>query len=173
MPFLTPKITITAFDDETWSLDHPLIYQGQTQTFTVPAGFCTDFATVPRVAVWLIPKYGKWTLAAILHDYFCTIGIEQGLVTPVETDGLFRRIMRELGVSPARRWLMWTGVRWGALFNPKRRAGWHKTAIPVLALSVVALPIVAIPAVLIMCSLLVFHVVDLLTGGGNKLSLKT
>jgi hypothetical protein len=60
-----------------------------------PAGFRTDLATVPRVVTWLIPRFGVYTLAAILHDWLCTEGIRSGAVTSREADGIFRRVMRE------------------------------------------------------------------------------
>jgi hypothetical protein len=36
----------------------PLVHRGRGDTFVVPAGFRTDFATVPRLIVWLIPRLG-------------------------------------------------------------------------------------------------------------------
>ncbi|HEY4631862.1 MAG TPA: DUF1353 domain-containing protein [Blastococcus sp.] len=32
-----------------WSLVDDLVYQGRWERFVIPAGFRTDFATVPRV----------------------------------------------------------------------------------------------------------------------------
>ena len=56
-----------------WMLVEPFSYHAARDTFTVPAGFVTDFASVPRVFVWLLPRYGRWTQAAILHDYLCDL----------------------------------------------------------------------------------------------------
>jgi hypothetical protein len=36
---------------------------------TVPNGFCTDLASVPRLYWSLLPKTGKYAYAAIVHDY--------------------------------------------------------------------------------------------------------
>lgn len=38
-------------------------------TFKIPKGFVTDFASVPRVFWALLPPWGKYGKAAILHDY--------------------------------------------------------------------------------------------------------
>ena len=69
------------------------------------------------------------------------MGIPQNAISAVDADGLFRRSMRELGVPPVMRWLMWTGVRWGALGNPVRRKGWWRTGAGVLLLTALALPL--------------------------------
>lgn len=36
---------------------------------TIPQGFITDLASVPRIVWWLIPPYGTYTINAIIHDY--------------------------------------------------------------------------------------------------------
>lgn len=56
-----------------------------------------------------------------------------------DADGLFRRIARESGAGLLLRWLLWTGVRWGALANPARRADWGRDAPAVTAISLLLL----------------------------------
>lgn len=123
-----------------WRLEQPLEYQGRDDTFLVPAGFETDFASVPRALVWLIPAYGDYTRAAILHDYLLTERL--GEISSTDIDGIFRRVLQELGTSFGRRWLMWAGVRWGAIFNPARRKGSLATAPKLALISALAMPIV-------------------------------
>ena len=160
MPFDPPTLTVRRTGEETWAVLEPLVYRGARDTFVVPAGFRTDFATVPRVAVWLIPRFGRYTLAAVLHDWLVTVGIRAGAVSSRDADGLFRRVLAEQGVPPVRRWLMWCGVRWGALANPLRRPGWWRDAPRLLVLSVLAAPIVVPPAVVISLALGVYTVVE-------------
>lgn len=165
MPFLPQSVDpaklveVGGEDADTWSLLRPLVYRGSTDTWTVPAGFRTDFASVPRALVWLAPRFGTFTPAAILHDWLCEDGIEQG-VHPVDVDGVFRRVMRELGVPVLLRWLMWCGVRWGALETPRRRRGWWRTAPLVLAISVLAAPLVVPPGLVILVALHVYAAVE-------------
>src|SRR4051812_30613155 len=140
MPFVPGSLTVSRVDAYGWALVDPLVYQGRWQRFVVPAGFRTDFATVPRVVTWLIPRFGVYTLAAILHDWLCTEGIASGAVTSRDADGIFRRVMRESGVPVLRRWLMWAGVRWGALASERRRQDWAASAPGVLAISLLAAP---------------------------------
>jgi len=115
---------------------------------------------VPRVVTWLVPRFGAYTLAAILHDWLVTAGIRSGAVTARQADGIFRRVMRESGVPVLRRWLMWAGVRWGALTDERRRAGWVASAPGVLAISLLAAPLVVPPAVVIAPGLVVYGLAE-------------
>jgi hypothetical protein len=164
VPFEPGSLTVSRVDADTWELVDELVYQGRRERFVVPAGFRTDFASVPRVVTWLVPRFGAYTLAAILHDWLCSEGIRSGAVTSREADGIFRRVMRESGVSVLRRWLMWTGVRWGALTDERRRAGWVFSAPGVLAITVLAAPLIVPPGIVILPSLLVFAVAERVVG---------
>ncbi|WP_394620977.1 DUF1353 domain-containing protein [Lentzea sp. JNUCC 0626] len=148
MPFLTNPVVACKPDGVSFQLVEHARYRGKVDDWTIPAGFGTDFATIPAVVSWAIPKLGAYTQAAIAHDYFCAAGILFGEISARDTDAVFRRIMRELGVDAVTRWLVWTGVRWGALFNPIRRPEWWKDAPAVLFLSLLAAPVI-VPASLL------------------------
>lgn len=110
MPFTSALVVTEAIGDSAqWDLVEPLRYEGNRDTFVVPVGFRTDFASVPRVLWTMFPPYGRYTKAAVVHDYLYV----SKLVSRADADGLFRRIMHELGVGRTRRWLMWSGVRLG------------------------------------------------------------
>jgi uncharacterized protein DUF1353 len=164
VPFETPDLVVRRVDAGTWAVVDPLVYRGARDRFVVPAGFRTDFASVPRVVTWLVPRFGAYTLAAILHDWLCSVGIASGVVTPREADGLFRRVMRESGVPVLRRWLMWAGVRWGALTDPQRRPGWWLSAPGVLAVTVLAAPVVLPPSLAIVPGLLAYALAEAVVG---------
>lgn len=94
----------------------------------VPAGFITDFASVPRVFWRLIgpptgygarAAYGK---AAVLHDFLYT---HPGPRDRKACDAFFLEAMTAAGVSPLRRHLMWAAVRIGgwAPWNRYRKVG--------------------------------------------------
>lgn len=164
MAFRTP-LQLMRTGSHRWTLTANLVYDGEWDTFVVPTGFVTDFATVPRIVQWLVPTYGKYTLAAVLHDWLCTVGIETKAISSTDADGIFRRVMRELDVPWLQRWLMWAGVRWGSVFNRKRRPGVLRDMPKVLALSLVALP-VTLPGVLgVAVGLGLFYTLVLLSGG--------
>ena len=73
------------------------------RTIWVPAGYVTDFASIPRVGRWLIPPFGRHAIAAVVHDWLYSIG-EPG--RRGEADDIFRDALRELGVGVARRNIM-------------------------------------------------------------------
>ncbi len=160
MPFEPGSLTVSRVDAETWALVDDLVYRGRRDRFVVPAGFRTDFASVPRPVTWLVPRFGAYTLAVILHDWLVTEGLRRRVVTPRQADGIFRRVMRESGVPVLRRWLMWAGVRWGSLTDRERRPGWVISAPGVLAISVLAAPLVLPPAVAIVPALAAYAVAE-------------
>jgi hypothetical protein len=160
VPFEPGSLTVRRVDAERWELVDELVYLGSWERFVVPAGFRTDFASVPRVVTWLVPRFGAYTLAAILHDWLVTDGLRTGAVTSRQADGIFRRVMRESGVPVLRRWLMWAGVRWGALTDDRRRSGWLFSAPGVLAVTVLAAPLVVPPAIVIAPGLLVYGLAE-------------
>ena len=143
MPFPSQDVHVVILDSGEYELTEELVYAGRDEVFTVPVGFCTDLASVPQFLTWLVPVAGLHDRAAIVHDYFCQ-ALEDGkpVVSARDADGIFRRMLRELGVPTVRRWLCFTGVRWGALGTPSRRPGWLEDAPAVLAVSALALPVV-------------------------------
>ncbi|HWC10456.1 MAG TPA: DUF1353 domain-containing protein [Acidimicrobiales bacterium] len=159
--FLRAKVVVEQVGDENWLLRKAFEYTGKFETFHVPVGQGTDFASVPRVFVWFLPRYGRYTKAAILHDFLWRERAAKGTLDYIDADGTFRRAMRELGVPFLRRWILWGAVRWGALVKPEGRKGWLREAPRVLLVSAVALPIVVPPAVVVGAALVVFHMVEL------------
>lgn len=120
------------------------LYAGAADVITIPSDFDTDLASVPRIFWPLLPPSGAYERAAVLHDYLCEAlaGRQQMPVPAVsarDVDGLFRRVMREADVGFVTRGTMWVGVRWGALANPARRAGWLRDAPAVVGLTAGAL----------------------------------
>jgi hypothetical protein len=144
-----------------YELTEELVYIGRDQVFTVPVRFSTDLASVPQFLTWLVPVAGLQDRAAIVHDFFCQ-GLEDGtcVVSARDADGIFRRMLRECGVPTVRRWLFFTGVRWGALGTPARRPGWLQDAPAVLAVSALALPVVLPASVIVGGGLALYAVAE-------------
>jgi len=161
MPFSPgAKVVVEEIDDTNWKVREPFSYTGKTETFSVPVGAETDFASVPRVFVWFLPRYGRYTLAAILHDYLWRHRASTGAMEYIDADGMFRRAMRELHVSFLRRWIMWAAVRWGALLKPGGRQGWWRESWRVLLVTAVALPFVLPPALVVAVALAAFYILE-------------
>ncbi len=159
--FAHGEVLVEQIDDENWRLQRGLTYAARSETFDVPVRQETDFASVPRIFVWFLPRYGRYTKAAILHDYLWRERARNGQLDYVDADGIFRQAMRELGVPFLKRWIMWAAVRWGALFKAGGRKGWLRESPRVLLVSAVALPIVVPPAILVGASIGLFYLVEL------------
>ncbi|WP_063802237.1 DUF1353 domain-containing protein [Burkholderia ubonensis] len=99
----------TAKDDGNWRLLAPLIYQSDAaeQTFTVPTGFVTNFASVPRIPVIYELAGNTSSEAATVHDYLYTTHI----VARDVADAVLREASAVTAVPWWRRQLMWAGVR--------------------------------------------------------------
>jgi hypothetical protein len=163
-------VVVKEIDEKTWELILPLAYRGKEEFFVVPSGMRTDFASVPRVFVWFLPQYGRYTKAAILHDYLWRERAAKGTLRWLDADAMFRRAMRELDVAFLRRWIMWAAVRWAALLKKGGWKGWWKESWRVILVSLVALPIVLPPAVLISIALLVFFLVEMVVWAPIKVT---
>ena len=162
-------LAIRAVTATTWVLTEPLTWTGtQGDTFTVPGGFITDLATVPRFLHWLTLPYGAYTRAAVLHDWLIETRInnpDRALrVTSRDVDGIFRRVMFELGVSWTKRWTMWAAVRDAALGNPRRAYGraFGRDAARVAGIALLAGPVMLPGVVGVLISLSVVRLVGLI-----------
>jgi hypothetical protein len=155
------KVVVAEVDDESWKVVESFSYMGKLgQTFTVPVGQRTDFASVPRVYVWFLPRYGRYTLAAILHDYLWRHAVQRGELPYADADGIFRRAMRQLGVPFFKRWMMWTAVRWVALARPRGSEGWWRDAWKVLLTTALAAPFLLPTGAVVGVALLITFVLE-------------
>lgn len=76
---------------------------------SVPAGFRTDFASVPRVLWTIVPPVGLYGKAAVIHDFLYVFKLR----TRAEADRIFLEAMAVLGVPLVQRTLMYQAVRLG------------------------------------------------------------
>jgi hypothetical protein len=90
----------------------PITWRG----ITVPKGFMTDGASMPRPLWWFLPPWGdRATVAAVFHDFACEALKAGAAVVDGENrpacDRLFRLALSDLGVAAWRCWLCYFGVR--------------------------------------------------------------
>lgn len=96
-----------------WTVYEPLVYHSALlasldlpHTITVPFGFSTDFASVPRGLWNLFPPDGSYTAASVVHDWLfrktnwpCSI-----------CNGVFLEAMVVCKTPWYVRWIMWAAV---------------------------------------------------------------
>ena len=145
-------LSATELGGGAWELTAALSYSGNAQTFVVPAGYRTDFTSVPRVFTWLVANTGEYTKAAVLHDWLLT----EAVVSRRDADGIFRRALHELGQPWLRRHVMWAAVRIAGRLSGASAA--QLGLIAVLALLV--LPIAIPGALLVLLGLIALWLLE-------------
>jgi hypothetical protein len=74
MSRFTDALVVTPLaDGNTWVLLRPFGYdigsKGSDKVVDVETGFMTDFASIPRPFWAILPKWGKYSNAAVIHDW--------------------------------------------------------------------------------------------------------
>lgn len=105
--FLT-ELDLRKIDAKRFQLLSPLVYEtADERLFTVPAGFCTDLASIPQVVQWRYSKVGLWDWGAVLHDWL----YRANGVSRAEADQLFAEALMSKGVPWRTRTIMYWAVR--------------------------------------------------------------
>jgi len=92
---------------------------------SIPKGFESDRASVPRIFWNLIPPLGKYSIAALIHDYFyrthrikgwmLAVGKKEWVDAPITkdfADTAFLSIMKHYNVKAWRRNVMYWAVKY-------------------------------------------------------------
>lgn len=110
--------------DDKWEVKAPLVYQSEVAIFyllptagkiTAPAGFVTDFASVPRVPVVYTLFGDRAHREAVIHDYL----YQTHLVPKAIADKVFKEAMAARGKGWFVRWGMYLGVVLGGASSYK------------------------------------------------------
>jgi hypothetical protein len=103
--------------DTVWLIDKPLIYEsGIVGLIEVPAGFETDFASVPRVPLFYTLFGDRAHREAVLHDYLFRKD-SSPQASFMEANRIFLEAMEERGKSFFVRYGMFMGVCMGGYFS--------------------------------------------------------
>lgn len=79
----------------------------KTKFGTIPKGFVTNLASVPKILWWLLPPYGKYTEAVVWHDY-CYSKVD---TKRKQDDKQFKILMLDNGTKLWKVNVMYLGVR--------------------------------------------------------------
>lgn len=112
--FLDRLVVSPIADGEQWCIEKPFRYRSnlllagrEDNIVTVPAGFLTDFASVPRFIQDVLPPWNRYGPAAIVHDrLYYTQELRRELA-----DAILREAMSLLGVDAQTIVLIYNAVR--------------------------------------------------------------
>lgn len=143
------ELRVQFIDGKIWKLTEGLEYHlgspDGKEMVIVPAGFLTDFASIPR-ALWPVigSPTGLYGKGAVLHDFLYRVRVvismgevtfhEGGLHSEIKTrlvnrgeaDGIFREAMEVLGVGWFKRQTIYWGLRaggWAAWRSARKAEG--------------------------------------------------
>jgi hypothetical protein len=91
-----------------YELIAPLTYGEGGIWVEVPAGYRTDFASIPRGLWNLFPPSGRYAMAAVIHDFLTD---NETICSRFLADAVFREIMFRLGMPWYVRLSMYYAVR--------------------------------------------------------------
>ena len=98
-------------------LEDLVFYTKAGDSITVPAGFESDGASVPKLFWSAFPPFDTYLPAAVVHDILCVQGHnDKCLYTSIEAADIFYEAMRVCGVGITKARMMYYAVRY---FGPK------------------------------------------------------
>ena len=104
-------LVVCPIDATCWILHESFTFSsernGHQRTFTAPANFVTDFASIPWALRLIAPRWGRYGWAAVIHDFLYW---EQS-IDRCGADEVFLEAMKGSGVSAWRARLFYWAVR--------------------------------------------------------------
>jgi len=112
MSRFTEKLVVSLEKDgKHWTLEEDFEYYteilGSRVYITVPAGFTTDFASIPKIFHSFIEDRDKYNKAAVVHDWL----YESKIFSRKISDKIFLEAMTVLNIHPFKRFLFYYAVR--------------------------------------------------------------
>lgn len=112
----TSELIVKSITPTKWQLTGDFFYyfneSDKEKGILIPRNFITDFASSPRLLWSLVPPTGRYTKAAVLHDYLYSKDEELELnISRKQADKIFLNAMQVLGVKKWRAYAMYFAVR--------------------------------------------------------------
>ena len=125
MSSFTTELVVQALSDNKWLVKERFNYNigsaDSADAVEVPVGFITDFASIPRILWNILPPWGQYGKAAVIHDFmytehkystFSAEGVESFVqIERKQADDIFLQAMEVLGVNWITRYAMYAAVR--------------------------------------------------------------
>jgi hypothetical protein len=120
-----------------WRLAEPLIYEvggpGSGRVIRVSKDFVTDGTSIPQFLWRILPVWGSYSRAGVIHDYLCYRIARNNphpeAPTRDHADRIFFEAMTVLNVGWVRKYALYWGVRFGTWFNVRTTMIDHNTTL--------------------------------------------
>lgn len=126
-PLSPPAPHVIEFLDGHWSLlasDYSYTIAGET--IFIPRGFVTDFASVPRKLQSVLGSHGRYSRAAIIHDFLYWAQP----CTRQQSDNIMRLVMRNSGVPDWQILAVFKSVDWFGKIAWRDNAALRRRGVP-------------------------------------------
>jgi hypothetical protein len=97
-----------------WTLEQDFEEVSKGLHICVPKGFRTDLASVPRIFWSIIPPMGRYSQAAVIHDWLCE---NPSLVDRKKADEIFYDLMIKYKTYKWKAKLMYYAVRFYSIIS--------------------------------------------------------
>lgn len=110
------KLKLKPVNDSKCILEDDYIYSINGFLITVPNGFITDGASIPKSLQWIYEPFGEYIKGAVIHDYLYSKYNDTGINRTL-ADKIFDFIMKETGVNAKTRRKFYVAVKYfGKIF---------------------------------------------------------
>lgn len=110
------KLELKSINDGKCILESDYIYSINGFLITVPKGFITDGASIPKSLQWIYEPFGEYIKGAVIHDYLYSKYNDTGINRTL-ADKIFDFIMKETGVNAKTRRKFYVAVKYfGKIF---------------------------------------------------------
>lgn len=110
------KLKLKPINDDKCILEADYIYSINGFLITVPKGFITDGASIPKSLQWIYEPFGEYIKGAVIHDYLYSKYNDTGINRTL-ADKIFDFIMKETGVNAKTRRKFYVAVKYfGKIF---------------------------------------------------------
>ena len=108
-PRFLNTLQVKQLPDERWELTQPLTFYSSFGFVSIPAGFDTDFCSIPRIPFVYSWLGNRFQAAGAIHDYIYRYKMFPRWIC----DAILCEAAEALGATPVEQDVLWAGVRLG------------------------------------------------------------
>lgn len=116
MSTFTKPLKVELIDGHFWRLIEEFEYyttiNNKMHIIRVPAGYITDFASIPRCFHSFLSYKDVFNKASVVHDYLCDTDGDYSKFSKEQVDKIYLEAQSVLGINPIKARIFYTVVTW-------------------------------------------------------------